>query len=144
MTSLSALLFLLLALKQFLNNRRVVQPDEAKARYILYLDIVLVFGVVSNYIGRTSVYSGFPFIILLSLTSVFLLSSSIFEFDEVKRYVQIILGEYLFVARTFVLIPPSSVCFLQKHQRVAFPPSFLFRHARKSTASIQTNRERVL
>ena len=92
MTSLSALLFLLLALKQFLNNRRVVQPDEAKARYILYLDIVLVFGVVSNYIGRTSVYSGFPFIILLSLTSVFLLSSSIFEFDEVKRYVQIILG----------------------------------------------------
>ena len=98
LTSLTSLLLLLLAVRQYMNNRRIVQPDEEKAKYIIYMNLVLVFDIVCNFCGKTSLYAGLPFIILLSLTTVFLLSTSVFEFKDVKLYVlfviiiQLILG----------------------------------------------------
>ena len=103
LTSLTSLLLLLLATRQYINNRRIVQPDEEKARYIVYIDVVLVFDILSNQFGETSSFAGMPFAILLSLTSVFLLSTSVFEFKEVRLYVQsvIIVQLLMFAGNVF-------------------------------------------
>lgn len=107
LTSLTSLLLLLLATRQYINNRRIVQPDEEKARYIVYIDVVLVFDILSNQFGETSSFAGMPFAILLSLTSVFLLSTSVFEFKQVRIYVQTVIMVQFLIGLWHLL---SSLC----------------------------------
>ncbi len=111
LTSLTSLLLLLLAMRQYMNNRRTVQPDEEKARYIVYMDFVLIFDVLCNLFGETSSFAGLPFVILLSLTSVFLLSTSVFEFKEVRLYIQVVIIVQVLlglwhILSSLILLPP--------------------------------------
>lgn len=78
LTSVTSLIFIFLAVKQFLNNRKTVYPDDSRTKMALYVDLSVIFHIVSHAVSRRSIHSDFPCCIIIGLISISVLSMSLF------------------------------------------------------------------
>lgn len=81
LTSVTSVIFIFLAVKQFLNNRRIVHPDESKMKKVLYVDLAVIFHLLCHAASGNSLLSDYPFCIIAGLMSVSVISMSLFSSD---------------------------------------------------------------
>ena len=80
LTSVTSLMFFLLAVKQFLINRRVIQPDEDKKKVIPYVDVVTAFNIICGAFDVDAFYTRLPFSIILCVAAMYLSSLSFLSY----------------------------------------------------------------
>ena len=78
LTSVTSVIFILLAVKQFLTNRKTVHPDESKMKMALYVDIAIIFHLLSHAVSSDSIISDLPCCIVVGLMPMSVISMSLF------------------------------------------------------------------
>ena len=85
LTTITSLMFILLAVKQFLSNRRVIHPDPEKTDIIPYIGGSAFLNLVFRSMSAGPSASGLVFSVLLGVVSIFLVSVSFLQFKGVVR-----------------------------------------------------------
>ena len=81
-------MFILLAVKQFLSNRRVIHPDPEKTDIIPYIGVSAFLNLIIRAMNTGASASGLVFSVMLGVISIFLVSVSFLQFKgAVRKYV---------------------------------------------------------
>lgn len=81
LTSLTSLMLFLLAVKQLMMNRRVIQPDEDKMKLVPWIGMAASFNVLCSSFSTDTSISGLPADILLAVSAIYLMTLSFLPFQ---------------------------------------------------------------
>lgn len=80
LTSVTSLMFFLLAVKQLMMNSRVIQPDEDKMKLVPWIGMASSFNVLCGSFCTDTSISGLPADILLAVSAIYLMTLSFLPF----------------------------------------------------------------
>ena len=78
LTSVTSVIFILLAVKQFMANRKTVHPEESKMKMALYVDVAIIIHLLSHAVNMDSIIADLPCCIIVGLIPVSVISMSLF------------------------------------------------------------------
>jgi len=80
LTSVTSLMFFLLAVKQLIMNRRVIQPDEDRMKVVPWIGMSAAFNIICSVFHADVSLSGLPSDILLAMSAIYLMTLSFLPF----------------------------------------------------------------
>ena len=87
LTSVTSVIFILLAVKQFLTIRKTVCPDESKMKMSLYLDVAIIFHILSHAANGGCVLSDFPACLIVGLLPMSVITMSLCSSNRIEAVV---------------------------------------------------------